>query len=66
MTQSGDPESSSTGRPGDDFRKIDGVGRTFEQRLWDAGIFTYRDLAQRTGKNSPWSWDPWLGYFPNA
>ena len=48
MTQPGDPKSSSTGRPGDDFRKIDGVGRRFEQRLWDAGIFTYRDLAQRT------------------
>ena len=48
MTQPGDPKSSSTGRPGDDLRKIDGVGRRFEQRLWDAGIFTYRDLAQRT------------------
>jgi hypothetical protein len=48
MTQPGDPKSSSTGRPGDDFRKIDGIGRRFEQRLWDAGIFTYRDLAQRT------------------
>lgn len=48
MTQPGDPKSSSTGRPGDDFRKIDGVGRRFEQRLWDAGIFTYGDLAQRT------------------
>jgi hypothetical protein len=48
MTQRGDPKSSSPGRSGDDFRKIDGVGRRFEQRLWDAGIFTYRDLAQRT------------------
>jgi len=48
MTQSGDPQSSSAGRPGDDLRKIDGVGRRFEQRLWDAGIFTYEDLAQRT------------------
>jgi hypothetical protein len=48
VTQHGDPKSSSTGRSGDDFRKIDGVGRRFEQRLWDAGIFTYRDLAQRT------------------
>jgi hypothetical protein len=48
MTQPGDPKSSSTGRPGDDLRKIDGVGRRFEQRLWDAGIFTYRDLAQRS------------------
>ncbi len=48
MTQRGDPKSSSTGPSGDDFRKIDGVGRRFEQRLWDAGIFTYKDLAQRT------------------
>ena len=48
MTQSGDPQSSSAGRSGDDLRKIDGVGRRFEQRLWDAGISTYEDLAQRT------------------
>ena len=48
MTQRGDPKPSSAGRPGDDFRKIDGVGRRFEQRLWDAGIFTYKDLARRT------------------
>ena len=47
MTQRGDPQSSSTGRSGDDFQKIDGVGRKFEQRLWDAGIFTYKDLARR-------------------
>jgi hypothetical protein len=45
---SGGPESSGAGRSGDDLRKIDGVGRRFEQRLWDAGIFTYEDLAQRT------------------
>jgi hypothetical protein len=48
MTQRGDPGPSGAGRSGDDFRKIDGVGRRFEQRLWDAGVFTYRDLAQRT------------------
>ena len=48
MTQRGDPKSSSAGQSGDDLRKIDGVGRRFEQRLWDAGIFTYEDLAQRT------------------
>jgi hypothetical protein len=48
MTQRGGPKSSSAGRPGDDFRKIDGIGRVFEQRLWDAGIFTYNDLARRT------------------
>ena len=48
MTQRGGPKPSSAGRSGDDFRKIDGVGRRFEQRLWDAGIFTYKDLARRT------------------
>jgi hypothetical protein len=48
MTQRGDPKPGSTGRSGDDFQKIDGVGRKFEQRLWDAGIFTYKDLARRT------------------
>jgi len=48
MTQRGDPKSSRAGRSGDDFRKIDGIGRVFEQRLWDAGIFTYSDLARRT------------------
>src|ERR1700751_3179973 len=48
MTERADPRSSDTGRAGDDLRKIDGVGRRFEQRLWDAGIFTYKDLAQRT------------------
>ena len=46
--QRGDPKPSSAGPPGDDFRKIDGVGRRVEQRLWDAGIFTYNDLARRT------------------
>jgi hypothetical protein len=48
MTQSGEPQPGSAGRSGDDLRKIDGVGRRFEQRLWDAGILTYEDLAQRT------------------
>lgn len=48
MTERGDPKSSRAGRPGDDFRKIDGIGRVFEQRLWDAGILTYDDLARRT------------------
>jgi hypothetical protein len=48
MTQRGDPKSSRAGQSGDDFRKIDGIGRVFEQRLWDAGIFTYNDLARRT------------------
>jgi hypothetical protein len=48
MTQRGDPKSSSARRSGDDFRKIDGIGRAFEQRLWGAGILTYKDLARRT------------------
>jgi hypothetical protein len=48
VTQSGDPQSSSTGPSGDDFRKIDGIGRILERRLWDAGILTYNDLGQRT------------------
>ena len=48
MTQRGDPQSSSTGRSGDDFRKIDGIGPVLERRLWDAGILTYNDLGQRT------------------
>jgi hypothetical protein len=47
VTQSGDPQSSA-GPSGDDFRKIDGIGRVLERRLWDAGILTYRDLGQRT------------------
>src|SRR5262252_5794300 len=48
MTQRGDAKPSRAERSGDDFRKIDGIGRVFEQRLWDAGIFTYDDLARRT------------------
>ena len=48
MTQRGDPQFSSTGPSGDDFRKIDGIGRILERRLWDAGILTYNDLGQRT------------------
>jgi hypothetical protein len=47
MAQRGSPKSSGARRPGDDFRKIDGIGRVFEQRLRDADIFTYHDLALR-------------------
>lgn len=64
MTQRGDPKSSSTGRSGDDLRKIDGVGRRFEQRLWDAGIFTYEDLAQRTPKEIAAVLAPMAGISP--
>jgi len=48
VTHNGDPQSSSTGPSGDDFKKIDGIGRVLERRLWDAGILTYSDLGQRT------------------
>jgi hypothetical protein len=48
MTQHGDPQSSNTGRSGDNFRKIDGIGPVLERRLWDAEILTYSDLGQRT------------------
>ena len=34
------------GRPPDDFEPIDGIGKVFEQRLYTAGIRTYRALAE--------------------
>ncbi len=61
MTQRGDPQSSSTGRSGDDFRKIDGIGPVLERRLWDAGILTYSDLAQRTPEEIAASLPPTAG-----
>lgn len=33
------------GQPPDDFEPIDGIGKVFEQRLYAAGIRTYRALA---------------------
>ncbi|MCB0066892.1 MAG: RDD family protein [Caldilineaceae bacterium] len=33
------------GQPPDDFEPIDGIGKVFEQRLYTAGIRTYRALA---------------------
>jgi predicted flap endonuclease-1-like 5' DNA nuclease len=33
------------GEPPDDFEPIHGIGKVFEQRLYDAGIYTYRSLA---------------------
>jgi len=48
VTHSGDQPSSSTGPSGDDFRKIGGIGRITELRLWNAGILTYSDLGRRT------------------
>jgi hypothetical protein len=39
--------SNPAGQPGDDFRKIAGIGPIVAQRLRDAGILTYEDLARR-------------------
>ena len=36
------------GEPPDDFEPIHGIGKVFEQRLYDAGIYTYRSLAAAT------------------
>jgi len=36
------------GEPVDDFEPIPGIGKTYEQRLYDAGIRTYAALAQAT------------------
>jgi Helix-hairpin-helix domain len=47
MPQSDDPKPGRTGQPGDDFQKITGIGSALAQRLWNAGILTYDDLARR-------------------
>lgn len=36
------------GTPPDDFEPLAGIGTTFERRLYDAGLCTYRDLAKAT------------------
>jgi len=41
------PTSGHAGQSGDDFRKIAGIGPVVAQRLKDAGILTYEDLARR-------------------
>jgi len=41
-------ESTPAGQPGDDFRKIAGIGAALDRRLHDAGILTYHDLAARS------------------
>jgi hypothetical protein len=64
MAQRGDPASSSTGQPGDDLQKIDGIGRKFEQRLRDAGIFTYKDLARRSPEEIATILAPMAGISP--
>jgi hypothetical protein len=40
--------SNPTGQPGDDFRRIAGIGPALERRLHDAGILSYHDLAEQT------------------
>ena len=42
------PTSNDAGQSSDDFRKIAGIGPVVAQRLRDAGILTYEDLARRT------------------
>ena len=48
MARNDDPKARRAGQSGDDFQKINGIGRVLERRLWDAGILTYSDLAERT------------------
>jgi hypothetical protein len=42
------PTSNHAGQPGDDFQEITGIGSVVAQRLQDAAILTYEDLARRT------------------
>jgi hypothetical protein len=42
------PKPSRTGQSGDDFQKIAGIDSTLAQRLRNAGILTYDDLARRS------------------
>lgn len=48
MTPQDHTESTPAGQPGDDFRKIAGIGAALDRRLHDAGILTYQDLATRS------------------
>jgi hypothetical protein len=48
MPQRDRPKPNKASQPGDDFRKIAGIGPVLAQRLWDAGILTYHDLGGRT------------------
>jgi Helix-hairpin-helix domain len=48
MPQRDRPKPNPTGQPGDDFRRITGIGPALERRLHDAGILTYQDLAEHT------------------
>jgi hypothetical protein len=47
MPQRHHPKSNEASQHGDDFRRIAGIGPVLAQRLWDAGILTYQDLARR-------------------
>jgi len=48
MSQRDDPKPSSTAQSGDDFQKIARIGRTRAERLRNAGILTYDDLARHS------------------
>ncbi len=48
MPQRDHPRPNQADQPGDDFRKITGIGPVLAQHFWDAGILTYEDLARRT------------------
>jgi hypothetical protein len=48
MQQRDQPGSKPARQSGDDLQEITGIGRATEQRLWDAGILAYKDLARRT------------------
>lgn len=48
MPRRDDPKPIRTGKSGDDFQRIAGIGPALAQRLWSAGILTYEDLARRT------------------
>jgi predicted flap endonuclease-1-like 5' DNA nuclease len=42
---------SDSGAASDDLKLINGIGPTYEGRLKEAGILTYKDLAQQTPDN---------------
>jgi hypothetical protein len=48
MPQRDRPKPNKASQPGDDFRKIAGIGPVLAQRLWDAGILSYHDLGRHT------------------
>ena len=48
MTPRDPPQSTPADQVGDDFQRIQGIGAVIDQRLHDAGILTYQDLAACT------------------